>query len=287
MLREIKLDEWVKSGEGDHSITYDNLKDDTILLKLSKSDPRSIRDMQGEFDLIDKIMKLNINTPKALEKVQYKGAMGLIYERITNKKSLGRLCHDNPQNIKEYAKDFANETLKLHSIKCADIGLKNYKDLYIDSISNGAQDKIYTKKVLELIKNEVNECDKLVHGDLTVGNLINSNNKWYWIDLGKIGYGDSTFDLVETYYSFNVLSSFKFVRDIFHMSKNQLIELWDNFIKEYTYLSGQNYEILIKKIKRLSVAYLFRIWATGRHIPILSQIVHHNSRKYYDEIIGK
>ncbi|MCQ2609374.1 MAG: phosphotransferase [Lachnospiraceae bacterium] len=223
-----------------------------------------------------------------MDKVECDGRIGLIYEKLQDKKSIGRLCHDDPLHTRQYAKDFARETVKIHSIKCADKGLKNYKDFYIEELLTGTQDKIYTKKVIDLINDEIEDKDTFIHGDLTVGNIIYSDNKWYWIDLGRMGYGDPLFDLADAYFTFKFLSSLGYVRNLFHMTKSQMIEFFDNFIKEYAYLTSQDCDRLCDRIKRVSVIYAFRMWAKViKHVPILYQVLHYKAKKYYDDVIGK
>ncbi|MCQ2609375.1 MAG: hypothetical protein MJ151_01070 [Lachnospiraceae bacterium] len=51
MYKKITLDEWVRSGEGGNAISYDHIKDRSVLLKLAKADKRAIEDMKGETDL--------------------------------------------------------------------------------------------------------------------------------------------------------------------------------------------------------------------------------------------
>lgn len=285
-IKEITLKDWVKSGEGANAESFDNVNDDNIMLKVAKRNVHAIDDMNDEVKLIEKVMKLNIKIPKMIEKVKVDGRLGIIYEKIKNKKSLGRLCHDNPEKISFYAKELARETALLHKVVCDDVGLKNYKADYLDMIENAKhKDKYLIPKMKEIIEKYIKEANTCIHGDLTVGNILFANNERYWIDLARMGYGDPLFDLAIFYFSTNILSTFKFVSDIFHMTKEQSKELWASFIVEYANITNEDLDELVKRVKILSIVFFYKIWATGRNIPIIAEIVHHNIKKYYKEVM--
>ena len=106
-IKEIKLEDWEKVGEGGNAESFFNKKNDKIMLKLSKNAARNIIDIENEIKIAKIVNKLNISTPKMYEEVVCGKRKGIIYERLKQKKSIGKLCHDNPEKIEYYAKIFS------------------------------------------------------------------------------------------------------------------------------------------------------------------------------------
>lgn len=287
-VKTITLDDWEKVGEGGNAESFFNKKNDKIMLKLSKKANRNVIDINNEIKLAKLVNKIKINTPKMMEEVTYKGRKGIVYERLKDKKSIAKLCHDNPEKIEYYAKLFAKEAAKLHSIKCNLKGLPDGKKILIDGFRKASRDdKVASAEIIKFIKNEVGDLKYCVHGDLSIGNLVMSSKKLYWIDTGRFTYGDPILDMSMIYLDYKVLSKLHFVREIFHLNYKQLNLFCDTLLKEYVRINKYDYEKFIERVEKLSIIWYHKIWAFSTATKFLRDFVRYKAKKYQNYIESK
>ena len=78
-------------------------------------------------------------------------------------------------------------------------------------------------------------CNALQHQQFSQpGNIIQSGDRFYWIDLDRFAYGDPMFDIGHLFQICKVYAPMKQVQDIFHMTQDQFFRFWDTFAKENT-----------------------------------------------------
>ncbi|MBQ9660463.1 MAG: TIGR02172 family protein [Bacteroidales bacterium] len=233
-MKEIDISQWTKVGEGGNGSTYENPLQPDVILKVNKPRINTLPVVEREYNVSKAVESVGLLTPRMLEIVKVGESYGTVSERIRNKKSLSRLCHDDPSCIEEMARVLCREGKKLFSTPCPGDRFPSRREQLIAFIDKV---KFLSRKNKDLVRAfaaTVKENDNCVHGDFQMGNLITSEGKYYWIDLDRFAHGDPMFDIGHLFHICRINSSIKQVQDIFHMNEAQLHRFWDAFAKEYT-----------------------------------------------------
>ncbi|MCQ2609709.1 MAG: phosphotransferase [Lachnospiraceae bacterium] len=259
-FKKISLKDWEKVGEGGNAESFFHKKDKTRVLKLAKTGKLAVDKIFEEADVSKVAISLGIKTPKVLGYVTCDDRYGIIYERLVGKKSFGKLCHDNPDKIEEYAKIYARELAKLHKIKRGKKEVRSKKKQLMDKA------KLITNKkhrdiVLTYLK-ELKDVDTIIHGDASLGNLLQVGKKLYWIDLGTMMYGDPIVDIGIAFLSYTYFIKVKFIQNLFHVTKKQAFEFYQSFIKEYAKVTKKTEKEVDLGAKKVAVAYLYLLGYT-------------------------
>lgn len=232
--KKITLDSWIKAGEGGNGITYENPAEPDLLLKVNRGSLNNLDSIRQEFDLSREVAALGLPTPAMHEIVRVGEVYGILMERIKNKKSLFRICHDQPERIDEMAKLFCSLFKQLVATPCNTAFFPSRKQTALKGLEKSSFMCRKDKALLRDFIGSLPETTGCVHGDFQPGNVILSEGKLYWIDLGRFSWGDPMFDLGHLYLSCVVYSKMKQTQDIFHLNHEQLLYFWDCFAKEYT-----------------------------------------------------
>ena len=232
--RTISLDGWVKVGEGGNGVTYENPERPSVLLKVNHGSLNNLESIMQEFNLSAEVAALGLPTPAMFEIVRVGGDYGILMERIKDKKSVFRICHDQPDRIGEMAELFCSLFKKLSSTPCNTSFFPSRKQTALLGLERTAFASRKTKAMLREFIDSVPDSTGCLHGDFQPGNVIVAGGAPYWIDLGRFAWGDPMFDIGHLYLSCVVYSSMKQARDIFHLTREQLLQFWDSFAKAYT-----------------------------------------------------
>lgn len=237
---QISLDSWVKVGEGGNGITYENPAMQDVILKVNNDRSNGLEAVKKEFDTSAAVGRLGLPTPAMKEIVRVGDVFGLVMERVKNKKSLSRICHDEPDRTEEMARLLAAKGKELFATPCDTSVFPSRKKQALEGIDKaGFVSKANRQKIRAYLET-VPESTACSHGDFQPGNLIMSEGKCYWIDLGRFGYGSPMFDIGHLYQICCVYAPMKQVQDIFHMTLDQFHRFWDAFAKEYTGLEDHS-----------------------------------------------
>ncbi|MBQ7467673.1 MAG: phosphotransferase [Bacteroidales bacterium] len=228
---KISLNDYVLSGGGANGESYDHKTDPSVMLKLYF--PGKIQQPLDEMLLARKVYAAGIPTPEPGEYVVTEdGRYGIRFKRILGKKSYARAIGDNPDNVQQYAQDFAQMCIKLHQVHIDTAEFENVKERYYRLLE---ENPFFTKaekdKIAKFIS-DVPDEDTAVHGDLQFGNAIFVGNERYFIDLGDFCYGNHLFDVAMVYLC-SCISNEAFIQEAFHMPKSVSRRFWDYFVPAY------------------------------------------------------
>lgn len=228
---KISLNDYVLSGGGANGESYDHKTDPSVMLKLYF--PGKIQQPLDEMLLARKVYAAGIPTPEPGEYVVTEdGRYGIRFKRILGKKSYARAIGDNPDNVQQYAQDFAKMCIKLHQVHIDTAEFENVKERYYRLLE---ENPFFTKaekdKIAKFIS-DVPDEDTAVHGDLQFGNAIFVGNERYFIDLGDFCYGNHLFDVAMVYLC-SCISDEAFIQEAFHMPKSVSRRFWDYFVPAY------------------------------------------------------
>ena len=229
--KKISLNDYVLTGGGFNGESYDHKTDPTVMLKLYM--PGKIRQPLDEMELARKVFDAGIPTPEPGEYVVTEdGRYGIRFHKVVGKKSFSRATGENPDKVAEYAAQFAQMCLDLHSTHLDTSKFENVKDRYLRLLAENPFFSSAEKDKLERFIRDTPDEDTAVHGDLQYSNAIFAGDKRYFIDLGDFCYGNHLFD-VGMVYLCCYLSEEDFIRETFHMPKDLAKRFWDEFVPVY------------------------------------------------------
>ena len=232
--RQIELSAWTKFGEGGNGVTYVSLDEPDVILKINKPGLCSLEFVKHEFDVSKAVERLGIPIPKVYEIVRVGDAYATISERVKSKKSLSRICCDEPALTETMAGVLCEHGKKLFSAQCDTQIFPSRKVQLMRALENVQFIGKKNRRILKAFAQTIEDKTTCVHGDFQTGNLIRSGEGYFWIDLDRFGYGDPLFDIGHLFLVCNVYSPMKQVQDIFHMGEAQLRSFWKAFARAYT-----------------------------------------------------
>ena len=232
--QQIDLAAWHQTGQGGNGKTYENPEQPDVILKVNKARLSDLETVKHEYDVSKAVEGLGLQTPIMHEIVRVGDAYGTIAQRIKGKKSLSRICHDEPERTEEMAQVLAENGKILFSTPCNTDFFPSRKEQLMESIGKATFVSRKNRQLIRAFAETIPENDHCVHGDFQTGNLIMSGGRYYWIDLDRFAHGDPMFDIGHLFQVCNVYASMKQVQDIFHMTEEQLHRFWDAFAKAYT-----------------------------------------------------
>lgn len=243
---EITLDDYTLAGGGFNGESYNHKTDPTVMLKLYH--PGKIQQPLEEMQLARKVYEMGISTPEPGDYVVTEdGRYGIRFQRIPNKISFSKALGEHPEKVQQYAEEFAEICLQLHSKHVDTTLFESVKDHYYRLL---VENPFFTADEKERIARFiafVPDTDTAIHGDLQFGNVVFSGTKRYLIDLGDFCYGHPLFDLGMLYLCC-ILDSEDYLQECFHMSKATAISFWEGFVPAY-FGKGHSVKDIEKEIR--------------------------------------
>ena len=228
---KISLDDYVLFGEGFNGESYDHKTDPTVMLKLYH--PGKIQQPRDEMILARKVYNMGIPTPKPGEYVVTEdGRYGIRFRRIPGKVSYARATGDHPEKVQQYAEEFAEMCLQLHSTHVDTTQFESVKERYYRLLTENPFFTTGEKDKIGKFIADVADTDTAIHGDLHFSNAIFTGSKRYFIDLGDFCYGHPLFD-VGMLYLCCILDGEEYISEYFHMHKETAVQFWEAFAQVY------------------------------------------------------
>jgi len=231
--KEIDLSAWTQVGQGGNGTTYENPTQPDLILKVDKARINTLEFVKHEFEVSKAVEALGLPTPKMHEMVRVGNLYATISDRIKDKKSLSRICHDEPQRIEEMAQLMSHNGKILFNTLCNTDFFPSRKEQLMRALDKVQFINSKNRRILKDFARTIQDIKTCSHGDFNMGNLVLSGDQPVWIDLDRFGYGDPMFDIGHLYQICNVYAPMKQVQDIFHMTEQQLNLFWDAFAKAY------------------------------------------------------
>lgn len=232
--KEIDLSTWSQVGQGGNGTTYENPTQPDVILKVDKAQINTLEFVKHEFEVSKAVERLGLPTPRMIEMVRVGDLYATISDKIKNKMSLSRICHDEPHRIEEMARLMCENGKILFSTPCDTSFFPSRKEQLMRALDKVQFVSRKNRRILKDFAQTIQDIKTCSHGDFNMGNLVLSGNQPVWIDLDRFGYGDPMFDIGHLYQICNVYAPMKQVQDIFHMTEQQLGLFWDAFAKAYT-----------------------------------------------------
>ena len=272
----VDMSHYTQAGASPNSVAYVSEDGDHILKLYTKlvTGPYQI---EREKMSATSVLQMGIPSPMAGPLViASDGRKGLIFERIKDKKSFSSELADHPDDCLEYARRFADMTKRLHETQCNTALFESRAEDYARCIKScGAFDDEEKKRFLNFL-DTVPSATTCIHGDLHPGNMITSDGRDIWIDLGDFAYGNPWFDFGQ-FYMISHLQSEEMTMENHHCTKALMLKFWDAVIRCYFEVDDEKSikEIELKSASLAALAlikYAF-ISVPVEHFPILKGLI--------------
>ena len=227
---KIDLADYERSGEGFNAESY-NHKGGRTMIKLyseSVSPELPLRALRTAMN----VFRMGLLTPMPGRFVTDGKRFGCEFSRVVDKKSFARAISENPDSMKRYAAEFSRMCKQLHSTVCNPAVFPSAVDMSCKAVENA---EIFTddekKKVLDFVKS-VPSATTCLHGDLHIGNILDSSFGNLWIDLADFSYGNLLFDFGMMYLVCRCNPD-DLTKKLYHIDNEAMLRFWKLFACEY------------------------------------------------------
>ena len=115
---QIDLSQWQQVGEGGNGKTYVNPAAPGEILKVNNARLSTLEAVKHEYDVSKAVEALGLTVPQVFRIVRVGDAYATISQLVKDKKSLSRICHDEPERTEEMARLLCQKGKELFSMPC-------------------------------------------------------------------------------------------------------------------------------------------------------------------------
>lgn len=234
--KKINLEDFEYAGEGANGQSYNRKDNPAVMLKLNN--PGVLPDDAiHELEFARKVYEAGIPTPQPGELVtDGNGRFGILFERISGKKSYSRATSDDFGNVECYGREFGELCRQLHQVHLPQNTFPDVKEKYKGFLQENPffteEEKLKVKAFIDALP----DSDIANHGDLQFSNAIrveaDGKVKKYFIDLGDFAMGHPYTDLGQVLLCCKFEEE-AFSQEVFHLTCAQAAEFWKWFVKGY------------------------------------------------------
>lgn len=255
--RQIDLSEWTLVGEGYNGQAFVSPAHPGVMLKLVRSEMGAESKVEQEFRASRTAYEMGLPVPQVYEIVRDGENHGYLCQQIQGKKSMARLCADQPERIPELAGQMAQWGKALHHTPVKpNEEVPSMNTLLIKALETSPLLTHAQRERLEAITLSLPDTHTCLHGDFQPGNLILADDRYYWIDLGWLARGCYKMDLAHLYKMMVEDSVIPQVQDLTHMTREQMLQFWEAFAKAYT--GTEDIEALNRELRPYAALDLVR-----------------------------
>ena len=255
--RQIDISEWTLVGEGYNGQAFVSQAHPGVMLKLVRSEMGEESKVEQEFRASRTAYEMGLPVPQVYEIVRDGKDHGYLCQQIQGKRSMARLCADQPERIPELAAQMAQWGKVLHRtpVKPND-EVPSMNALLIKALETSPLLTPAQRERLEAVTLSMPDTQTCLHGDFQPGNLILADDRYYWIDLGWLARGCYKMDLAHLYKMMVEDSVIPQVQDLTHMTREQMLLFWEAFAKAYT--GAEDVEALNRELRPYAALDLVR-----------------------------
>ena len=231
-MRIINLDEYELSGGGKLGESYINKSNPDELLKLYSKELEELG--LSEYERACKVHEIGVPSPTPGEQVRTQdGRLGILFKRVLGKKSYARALSQNPENLQQYAQEFADMCKQLHQTVPPKGLFPDVKEQYKKEMDLNPYLTAQEKEAINRFIDSLPDANTAVHGDLHHGNVIfTSEGKKYFIDLSDFCTGSPLFDLGIVLLQTCMIPD-EMIKELYHIDKPTSLAFWGAFVKAY------------------------------------------------------
>lgn len=278
-MRIIDINDYELSGGGKLGESYINRSNPDELLKLYSKDLEELG--LSEYERACKVHDLGIPCPTPGEQVRTQdGRLGILYKRALGKKSYARALSEHPENLKQYAQEFAQMSRQLHQTVPPKGMFPNIKDQYKKEILLNPYMTDKEKEGINRFIDKLPDAPTAVHGDLHYGNIIfTPDGRKYFIDLSDFSTGTPLFDIGILFLQACWMPE-EMEMELYHITTKTSRAFWEAFIPEYFGPDAKKEEVEVM----VSPYAALRILEVERHMGEPVPFVHPMIQRLIDSI---
>lgn len=266
--KKLDLSKYEGFGAGFLSSAYNSKDGDSMLKVYNGRVPQRL--VAQEKNVARAALLLGIPTPLVGSLYSDGEYTAVDFERIEGKVSFSRAIANNPEKLEEITIRFAQICKKLHSTEC-NTSLFNDRTIYFrQAVINDAEYTDEEKAKALAFLDSVPRATTCLHGDLQPSNVIMTPKGDMFIDMGDFGYGNPLLDVAMLYFQ-ACANTEKIINNIFHLTKLQMEQLWEVFVREYfgadTREKAEEVDRMMRPYAALYMIYLGSTYGYEPHMP--------------------
>ena len=162
---QIDLSQWQQVGEGGNGRTYVSPAAPEKILKVNNARLSTFDAVKHEFDVSKAVEALGLSVPHVYEIVRVGDAYATISQLVKDKKSLSRICHDEPERTEEMARLLCQKGKELFATPCNTGCFPNRKEQVLWAIDHADFASKKNRRIIRAFAESIPEKTTCVHGD--------------------------------------------------------------------------------------------------------------------------